>query len=237
MIRALSLLLISLLTLNTAYTQTIFRKDRPNNGLQTKLINTNSTWRTDSAEQFDSFYFNLRPVQTTAFKSHFRISLIGQIIDLYSTDNLEYQGILTNYSIEYIRIKDQKGNYDQSKELQYVFEQIDLEKSMVNKIVKRFIQSGLAKIPTDSLIESWQFNFLHCNSITFQFNINGQYLEKTFHCPWSQEDKIAYKSTILDNYQMLHSIFKLDSLYDTFEGNLPRGKTYSRDGYMMIQKL
>lgn len=54
------------------------------NELRTKLIDENYSWRNATAEQLDSFYFDLQPVQTTKFKSHFRISLTGQTIDFYS---------------------------------------------------------------------------------------------------------------------------------------------------------
>jgi len=215
---------------------TIFASGQEN-GLRTKLIDENYTWRTVSAEQLDSFYFDLQPIQTTKFKSHFRISLTGQLIDFYSTDNSKYHGKLTNYSTEYISVKDKNNDYDQRKEFQYVIEQIDLEQSKVDKIVEKLIKTGQPEIPTDTLIVSWQRIFLHCNGIVFQFNINGKYTKQIFHCPWGQKDSVEFKSIILDNYQTLKSTFQLDSLYDNFERKLPKGKTYSRDGYRMMYKM
>lgn len=207
------------------------------NGLRTKLIDENYTWRTVSSEQLDSFYFDLQPIQTTKFKSHFRISLTGQIIDFYSSDNSKYHGKLTNYSTEYISVKNKDNDYDQNKEYQYVIEQIDLEQSNVENIVEKFIRTGQPEIPTDTLIASWQRNFLHCNGLIFQFNINGKYTKQTFHCPWGQNDSVEFKNIILNNYQTLKSTFQLDSLYDSFESKLPKGKTYSRDGYRMMYKM
>ena len=206
-------------------------------GLRTKLMDENYTWRTVSPEQLDSFYFDLQPIQTTKFKSHFRISLIGQIIDFYSSDNSKYQGKLTNYSTEYISIKNKDTDYDQSKEYQYVIEQIDLEQSRVDKTVEELIKTGQIEIPTDTLISSWQHNFLDCNGIVFQFNINGKYTKQIFDCPWGQKDNVEFKSIILDNYQTLKSTLQLDSLYDVFLSKLPKGKTYSRDGYIMMYKM
>lgn len=112
-----------------------------------------------------------------------------------------------------------------------------MEQTKVDKIAKRFIKTGQPKIPTDTLIASWSRNFLHCNSLVFQFNIDGKYTKQTFHCPWGQKDSVEFKSIILDNYEKLKSTFELDSLYDSFEGKLPKGKSYSRDGYRMMYKM
>ena len=207
------------------------------NGLRTKHIDENYSWRNKTAEQIDSFYFDLQPIQTTKFKAHFRISLTGQTIDFFSSDNVKFQGILTNYITEYITVKSKGSDYDQSKEHQYVIEQIDLEQTKVDKFVEGLIKTGQLEIPTDTLISSWQRNFLHCNSLAFQFNIDGKYTKQIFHCPWGQKDSIEFKSIILNNSENLKSTFQLDSIYDSFEGKLPKGKTYSRDGYRMVYKM
>ncbi|MBJ7428608.1 MAG: hypothetical protein JHD28_06600 [Bacteroidia bacterium] len=206
------------------------------NGLRTKLIDKNFSWNTATAEQLDSFYFDLQSIQTTKFKAHFRISLTGQTIDFFSSDNVKFHGKLTNYITEYITVKSKESDYDQSKAYQYIIEVIDFEQSKVDIIVEKLIKTGQPEIPTDSLIASWQRNFLHCNSIVFQFNFKGKYTKQTFHCPWGQKDSVEYKNIVLENYQSLKSTFQLDSLYDSFEDKLPKGKTYSRDGYRMIYK-
>ena len=206
-------------------------------GLRTKHIDENYSWRNKTAEQLDRFYFDLQPIQTTTFKSHFRISLTGQKIDFFSSDNVKFHGKLTNYITEYITVKSKDSDYDQSKEHQYVIEQIDLEQTKVDKFVEGLIKTGQLEIPTDTLISSWQRNFLHCNSLVFQFNIDGKYTKQIFHCPWGQKDSVEFKSIILDNYETLKSTFQLDSIYDSFEGKLPKGKTYSRDGYRMMYKM
>ncbi len=204
------------------------------NGLRTKLIDENYSWNNATSEQLDSFYFDLQSIQTTKFKSHFRIYLTGQTIDFFSSDNEEFHGKLTNYITEYITVKSKDRDYDQSKRYQYLIKQIDLEQSKVKKIVENLIKTRQPEIPTDTLIASWQSNFLHCNSIVFQFNFKGKYTKQTFYCPWGQKDSVEYKNIVLENYQSLKSTFQLDSLYDSFKDKLPKGKTYSRDGYRMM---
>jgi len=212
-------------------------EEKPANGLQTKLFDEHYTWRTASAAQLGSFYFNLRPVPTTTFKAHFRISLEGQIIDFYTYDNVIYHGKLTNYTIEYkyTTVENNGQTSKQSKQYQYVFEQVDLAPSKVRKAVKKLLKTGQSKIPTDALIASWKTRFYDCGAISFQFNINGQYTRQTFRCPWGQKDEVAFKNTILGNYKMLRATLELDSLYSTFENKLPGG-TYSSNGYLMMHK-
>lgn len=207
------------------------------NSLRTKLIDDNYSWITLSGAQLDSFYFDLQPIQTTKFKTHFRVSMTGQIIDFYYYENEKYQGKLTNYTTEYISVKNKDAYYNQSKEYCYVIEQIELEQAKVEKFVEKFIKTGQIEIPTDTLIASWERNYLDCNSLVFQFNINGKYTKQIFHCPWGQKDSVEFKSIIIDNYQTLISTFQLDSIYEVFESKLPNGKIYSRDGHIMMHKL
>jgi hypothetical protein len=196
--------------------------------LQTKSIDKKYSWGKATEEQIDSFYFNLHPIHATKFKSHLRISLTGQTLDFYSVDNLKFFGQLTNYTKEYI---------DQSKESQYVFEKLVLEESKVDKILGKIIKTGQPEIPTDSMISSWKRNFWHCNSLVFQYNFNGKYTKQIYQCPWGQNDSLAYKHTILGNFENLKSTFQLDTLYSIFESKLPKGKSYSRDGYRMMYKM
>jgi hypothetical protein len=207
------------------------------NGLKTKLIDESYAWNKVSGEVFDNYYFNLQPLQTSKFQSHIRISLTGQIIDFYSIDNKNYLGKLTNYITEYKTLKDKNNDYPQNQEYQYIIEQSNLDEILVNKMVEKLYTTGQPKIPTDSLIASWQHNFRHCNSLIFQFKINGNYTKQFFHCPWGQKDSSEFKNIIVDNYQALNSIFRLDSSYKIFESKLTKGKSYTRDGYRMIYKM
>lgn len=207
------------------------------NKLKSKLIDGNYTWGTASKEQIDSYYFDLTPIQTTKFKSHFRISLKGQIIDIYYTDNKIYKGKLTNYTTEYIYVKNKNTGREEKESFQSVFEQIDLEQSKIETVVEKLITTKLPEVPTDSLITLWKQSYLHCNSLAFQYAINGKYFQQIFHCPWWQNDSVEYKSTVLENYLNIKSTFQLDSLYKNFQNKLPNGKTYSRDGYIMMYKM
>jgi hypothetical protein len=206
------------------------------NSLRSKLIDEKYTWKTVSTDQIESYYFDLQPIQTSKFESHFRISLPGQIIDFYTSEKSKYIGTLTNHTTEYKNIKIKNTNFQEFREYQYLIEKIELDTEKVNEIVEMLISSQI-QIPTDSLIPSWQQNFLDYNEIIFQFKIAKKYKKQTYHCIWSQKDDAEFKNTIFNNYQTLNSTFHLDSLYKNFEGKLKNGITYSRDGYIMTNKM
>ena len=188
------------------------------NGLRAKLIDENYSWRNKTSEQLDSFYYDLQPIQSTKFKAHIRISLTGQTLDFFSSDNVKFHGKLTNYITEYISVKNKDHDYNQSKEFQYLFERTVLEQSKVDQIVDILFQSGQPEIPTDTLIAFWQHNFLHCNSLVFQFNFDGKYTKQKFNCPWGQKDSVDYISTILDNYEIF--VFPVSDKF-CISGNRP----------------
>ncbi|NOQ25668.1 MAG: hypothetical protein GQ564_09945 [Bacteroidales bacterium] len=204
------------------------------NNLQTKRINDEYSWRTLSNAQLDSFYFNLQPIQQSNYKVHLRISLTGQIVDLYSSNINVFQGSLTNYISEYKSVKDKSIGYEQSKQYQYIFEKLILNPAVVEQMVQRIIKTGQPEIPTDTLITAWNHLFLHCNTLNFEFNQNGKYCQQSFHCPWGQEDTVQFRNIILENYNSLKAEFQLDSLYKEFETKLTKGKTYSKDGHIMM---
>jgi len=203
------------------------------NGLRTKLIDENYEKNFQSSSAFDSFYFELQSVQSSQFKTHIRIKMAGQIIDFYSMDNIKYYGILTNYTLEYMHVKSKKVKFSKTKKYRYHIGKTTLKQTKVDSIVNILFHTGQAEIPTDTLIPAWRCSFLHCEGIVFQFKINGKYSKQTYHCPWGQNDTMAYKNIILNNYQSLISIFQLNALYDSFENKLPKGKTYTIDGYRM----
>ena len=207
------------------------------NSLNTKLIDKNYSYNNVTSEQLDSVYFNLQSIQSTKYKSHFRISFLGQIIDLFCIEDSFFYGKLINYTTEYDTKKNKDTHFYNTKKTKYYFEQIDLEQSKVDKTVEQLINTAQHKIPTDSLIKNWQHLIRHCNSLVFEYNFSGKYIKQTFHCPWGQADSVEFKNNIINYYLSLKSTLNLDSIYESFEGKLPSGKTYSNDGYRMMYRM
>ncbi|NAY93471.1 hypothetical protein GTQ34_16285 [Muricauda sp. JGD-17] len=202
-----------------------------------KKTNKNYSWRTATKSQIDSFYYGLEPINSSKKKIHLRISLTGQLIDLFSTDGVNYMGVLTNVITEYGSEKVKGQDYESNVARQEVFQKIDLDKIKVKYVIDSLNSSKLLNFPTDSLIPNWNNNFLHCSYIHIQQKINQKFKSQEYYCPWSQDDSLSFKSIIVDNHQLLKKVFHLDSLYSSFQNKLPKGKTYSRDGYRLMYKL
>lgn len=193
--------------------------------LQYKTVDKNFTWWTATAHQIDSFYYNLNPIQASNFQIHVRISLTRQIIDLFGNRE-NYNGTVTNIITE--------QGYNEHKPDKKVFEKRELDRDKVRFVINSLNSAGQFDLPTDSLIPNWNMNFLHCGSIYFDSKIDGQFRTQKYFCPWSQKDSVQYKSLVVKNYHLIKEAFALDSIYKEFEGKLPKGKTYSADGYRVM---
>lgn len=204
---------------------------------QHKKVNNDYSWRTATKSQIDSFYYDLNPIQTSEKQTHLRISLTGQIVDIFSSYGKNYEGVLTNIITEYSSKKGKKRKYEESFASQKVFQKKDLDNTKVKYVFDSLIASSQLEIPTDSLIPNWNMNFLHCGSIHFEYKIDRKFKTQSYFCPWSQSDTVSYKSIIVGNYDLIKTTFNLDSVYKQFENELPKGKSYSRDGYRMMYKL
>jgi hypothetical protein len=206
----------------------------PTNGLQFKLIDKDYNW-TNIQDRIDSFYYNLTPIQSSKQQKHIRILIPGTTIDLFTKDNT-YEGFLINKAVEYTYEKQKNSEHKKSVEKQVVFEKIPLNEQKVKQIVELLINRQI-QIPTDSLIPNWHMWFLDCNSIYFFYKIDDFVKTQRYLCLHGQKDTVDYKSIIAENYNLIKSTFDIDSLSIVFENNLPKGKTYSRDGFMLMYKM
>lgn len=179
----------------------------------------------------DSLEVPLTDIKNSDYVFYFRLLLSGQIVELYSQDNEIYSGEIINSIKEYSQIKIE-GEY-RTKATKLFTEKETIESSKATFLAQQIIESGQLSIPTDTLIETWTRWYLHCGSLNFEIKNDGKYFEQSFHCPWSQPDSAEFKDVILSNYNLLKRELKLDSIYQSFWSQLPKGKTYSRSGYGM----
>lgn len=200
--------------------------------LQATSIDTNYTWSNSTLAERNYFYLRLPILKKTEYKTYFRVSLSGQTIDFFSKDNISFNGILTNHIIEYKDIETKWGKG--SERHQIVYQTQELDSSLSTKLANQIIQSGQATIPTDSLIKNWNNQYLHCKCVDFQFKIGNDYKETSFSCPQNQSDSMDFKSIILSNLELLEKELELEIRYNEFTKLLPKGKTYSRDGYRLM---
>ncbi len=201
------------------------------NRILTIKLNSNYSWRNSTKTQRDSFYFSLIDIRKTNYTTHYRISSNKQIVDIFSNDNINFQGRLLNYIIEKKEID--LGEY---KSIKYYFQYITLDSLKAKGIANKFATTNLDKIPTDKLINGWNHDYLHCYNLKFEFWQNQIYVTNEYNCLNAQNDTISYKLIIEQNIDSLKNQFKLEQLYDSFKFDLPMGKSYSFDDYRILYK-
>ncbi|MCU0437580.1 MAG: hypothetical protein MUC49_06665 [Raineya sp.] len=199
--------------------------------LQKKKLNDRYSWKNNvSQSKINYFYFKLRPLQSSPYKTHIRIEYLSQVVDLYSNDNIYFESFLTNIITKYP--KDENKKMNSSKGYAYYFEKIALNSEKAKLVVNKLYETQQPAIPTDSLIPHWNNLYIHCSTLTFEYRIEGKYHQQEYSCLQVQDiDSVAYTEILLNNLKFIKKELSLDSLYTRFLNKLPKGKSYSRNGY------
>jgi hypothetical protein len=199
------------------------------NKILSKKVNSNFTWKNSSKSQRDSFYFSLIDLRKTNCSTHYRISSNKQKVDIFSIDNVNFQGFVLNYIVE--KKETDLGEYQSTK---YYFQLIPLDTLISKRIAHKIAVSNLCQIPNDKLIKGWNLDYLHCNNLEFEFWQNHKYISTEYNCLYAQNDTISYKLIIEENINFIENEIKLKQLYDSFKLDLPKGKRYSSDDYRIL---
>lgn len=181
------------------------------------------------------FYFDLLPLENSAYNFHFRYIKSGQIIDLYSKDKLSFSGQIINFIQE---TKEVKTEYRYNAEpINYVFNKLQIADTSATKLGKYILKEKTNEIPTDSLISKWNFNWLDCGAIKFKYKLVDKISNQTYTCAQNQNDSIAYVVDIKNLKDMLSNDLELKSSFDNFTNELPKGASYKIDGWITMFKL
>ncbi len=202
------------------------------NELHSIELNDEYSWRNHSEAELNEFYFGIDPIEKSEFKYHFRHQRDGQIIDIYSKNGESFSGELINSITEYRSIKTEYGK--DSKADKYVYEKVELNTKNVTEIGRLILNQKLYSIPTDTLIEGWNFGWLDCGAVSFSFKTENNFQFSEYSCHWHQNDSINYVATIKKMYDSIGQILDLQNKYSEFESKLKKGKTYSKNGFMMM---
>lgn len=198
-------------------------------------LNENYSWMNHSEEEINEYYFGLKLINNSKNKYHFRYIKTGQIIDITSNDGIEFSGQLINETTEYKSIKTEYGN--DSKANNYVYEIKELNKTISKKVGQYIIKQKIYSIPTDSLIINWNFNWLDCSGISLNYKVNDRINLTSYTCPWNQMDTLKYVLQIKRTYKYINQTLDLENEYSKFTSKLEKGKSYSKDSYMMMYIL
>ena len=202
------------------------------NSLKKVDLNENYTFEKYSQEELNEYYFGIKPIKFSKIKYHFRFIQYGQIIDLESNNGIEFSGKLINEITESKPIKTEDGN--DNEPTNYVFELVELEKGSSTKIGQLILKEKLHQIPTDTLINNWNFNWLHCGSIEFNYKTENKFNTTIYTCPWNQNDTINGVKSIKNILSQMNEVLQLKENYSEFTSKLEKGKSYSKDGYMQM---
>lgn len=189
-------------------------------------------WGNSEYWERDSVYFNLPSVKNSRYKSHFRIYLERYLIDLFSNNETNYSGIVTTRITQLVSKKTEWGE-DWVDDRIY-FKQVEIEDSLATNLALSIIESGQPTALTESFIDYWKTRFLHCSSIRFHFKIDEYFRPQYYSCPWGQDTTKSEVITVLNVYNEISEKLELGKRFDELKSELPKGRTYSSDGYRLM---
>jgi len=171
------------------------------------------------------FDFNQSTIQNSESRIHIRFKKDCQIVDLQSNNGTDFTGTLLNIIIE---LKKTKVDYEiDLGPDKYIYEKLRLKDKLASKIGSQLLSERVFEIPTDTLIKDWNFNWLDCGSIYFNFKIDNSFSSTVYTCPWNQNDSVIYVKSIKITYDSITAILDLKSKFSDFKNKLEKGKYYS----------
>lgn len=217
------LILILILFVSEANCQNINYK------IESKL---NDSWEKKlSLDEENLYLYNIKSLNQSTDSINFRIITSKQIIDLRKTNNGEFLGFVLSRTTQYNYQKKDKNKLKNKVEF---FQSVPIKPSKVEEIIDKLIASKQYDFPTDSLITSWKNNFLHCNTVNFQIKTNDKLKRQKYDCIRGQDLSNPIVSSILENDRLVRDDLDLNILYSTFTDHLPKGNSYTNDGYGMM---
>ncbi len=184
-----------------------------------------------SLDEENLYLYSLKSLNRSNDSIHFRIITNKQIVDLSKTNNGKFAGFVLNRITQYNYQKKDKNELKNKVEF---FQSVPIEQSKVKEIINKLVASQQYHFPTDSLIPNWNNNFLHCNTLNFQIKVNNKLKRQKYDCVWGQDKINPVVSTIIENDQLVKDQLKLNLIYSSFTDNLPKGNSYTNDGYRVM---
>jgi len=200
-----------------------------------KNLNDKYSWNNSTQYERNEYYFGLESINSSKSKYHFRYEKSSQIIDLYSENGINFKGQIINYIQENKEIKTEYGR--ESKAYNYLFEVSKIREDNASKSGQLIIKEQSYSIPTDSLIANWNFGWLDCGSIRFEYKIKSKIHRKIYTCPQNQLDSIKFVTEVKTLKDTIALILNLNKSKDSFQNKIPKGKSYTIDGWINMYKL
>lgn len=157
----------------------------------------------------------LNMLSVSKHRHHYRFSIEGQIVEIWTDDDVNYRGFLLNY----IYHRGGKGSHEHN-----IFskrENINPDKA--RQIIALYDSLALDGIPTEEKIRNWRKGLDGADDIV-EFADHDSYSIKTYWEPAEQEQIPGVY--IKKFFNQLDAVFQLTRRYALFQNELPIGSYY-----------
>ncbi|RKR81517.1 hypothetical protein BDD43_1664 [Mucilaginibacter gracilis] len=153
----------------------------------------------------------LKSLKKAIYKTYYRFWRTGQIIEIWSEDNIGYCGAITNYIYKYGR-----GHGGR-----IIFRKIEIDSSDAAKVISQFVNKSINEIPSQDKLPGWTKG-MDGETITIEYSTPDTYSAKSY---WEPEEQKSLEGVAINQfYTQLKFILDLQKKYKTFKSELPFGK-------------
>jgi hypothetical protein len=150
---------------------------------------------------------------------HFRLASEIQVVDIWSTDNKRFDGILVNFTSRYDKMEQKIGK---SKANKYFTKKVNLDTTKAREVYNLFRNLSVFTIPTDLSIKGWQkgddgvtYIIEHSTPTTYSF--------KDYWTPSYYKDEIKEAETIDSLVREVDKTLQMKHSFAVFIQTLPYG--------------
>lgn len=172
-------------------------------------IDTSCHYNNETKAFLDSFYYDLPDISKSFYKTHIRVGLTGKYVDLFSEDNKNYNGIITNYVIQSLGVKSNnrkvKSKINSDK---IIVQKVFLDSVKCSLVAQEVINSGQVQLPSLSGMG------MDCGKVEFTFKIDDFYREQNFSCMYFVKESNSEKAIVDSNLKLLSKNLNLETPYN-----------------------
>jgi len=197
-------------------------------GQNSKVISGDTTfWR--QLELKNSRGIHLPDLISSSEKFHFRYWKDTQVVDIWTNDEIVFNGLITNYIHSYSDDNSKKKR----KPSKIFFNQVQMDSDRAKKVY--ILIKQIENIPTDKSIKGWSQGFdgvEYC----FETSTSSNYSFKTYWTPTVQDSSLTEAKAIEKFVTETDSVLNLHDKYQKFFATLKPGN-YIGDGPGVVMKL
>ena len=157
----------------------------------------------------------LNMLSVSEHRHHYRFSIEGQIVEIWTDNDVSYQGFLLNY----IYRRKGKGGHQHH----IVRKKENVSSDEAKQIIALYDSLALNKIPTEEKIRNWRKGLDGADDV-IEFAEYDSYSIKTYWEPAVQENPPGIY--IKKFFNRLEVVFQLTRKYALFQNELPIGNYY-----------